>query len=53
MKVMVLGGTGFIGCHLVKRLANNGFDVVVPVRKESNKGKLVSRFSASGGGRFT
>ena len=41
MKVMVLGGTGFIGCHLVERLAKNGFDVVVPVRKES-KGKTSS-----------
>ncbi len=40
MKVMVLGGTGFIGSHLVKRLANNGFDVVVPVRKESNRESL-------------
>ena len=37
MKVMVLGGTGFIGCHLVERLANNGFDVVIPVRKESKR----------------
>lgn len=41
MKVMVLGGTGFIGSHLVERLAKNGFDVVVPVRKES-KGKTPS-----------
>src|SRR4030042_5622584 len=37
MKVMVLGGTGFIGRHLVERLANNGFDVVVPVRRESSR----------------
>jgi len=40
MRVLVLGGTGFIGSHLVKRLANNGFDVVVPVRKESNRESL-------------
>ncbi len=37
MKVMVLGGTGFIGCHLVERLTSNGFDVIVPVRKESKR----------------
>jgi len=37
MKVMVLGGTGFIGCHLIERLSKNGFDVVVPLRKESKK----------------
>jgi nucleoside-diphosphate-sugar epimerase len=40
MKVMVLGGTGFIGRHLVERLANNGFDVVIPVRKESKRESL-------------
>jgi nucleoside-diphosphate-sugar epimerase len=40
MKVMVLGGTGFIGSHLVERLANNGFDVVVPARKESKRKSL-------------
>ena len=34
---MVLGGTGFIGSHLVERLAKNGFDVILPVRKESKK----------------
>ena len=37
MRVLVLGGTGFIGRHLVERLANNGFDVVVPVRRESSR----------------
>lgn len=37
MKVMVFGGTGFIGSHLVERLVYNGFDVVVPVRKESKR----------------
>ena len=37
---MVLGGTGFIGCHLVERLAKNGFNVVAPVRKESKNKTL-------------
>lgn len=40
MRVLVLGGTGFIGRHLVERLANNGFDVVVPARNESKRKSL-------------
>jgi UDP-glucose 4-epimerase len=34
--VLVTGGTGFIGKHLVKALANNGYLVKVLVRKSSN-----------------
>ncbi len=33
MRVVVTGGTGFIGSHLVERLSSNGARVVVPVRK--------------------
>ncbi len=42
MKVLVAGGTGFIGSHLVDRLVKKGFDVVVPVRPSSNKKYLPS-----------
>ncbi len=33
MRVVVTGGTGFIGSHLVERLSNHGARVIVPVRK--------------------
>ncbi len=33
MRVLVIGGTGFIGSHLVERLSTNGIPVTVPVRK--------------------
>jgi dTDP-glucose 4,6-dehydratase len=36
MKVFVAGGTGFIGSHLVDRLANLGLNVIVPARKSSS-----------------
>ena len=36
MKVLVTGGTGFIGGFLVNRLVEEGHDVKVLVRKTSN-----------------
>jgi nucleoside-diphosphate-sugar epimerase len=36
MRVLVSGGTGFIGSHLVEKLVKNSFDVVVPLRKTSS-----------------
>lgn len=35
-KIFVTGSTGFIGSHLVKRLAKDGNSIVVLVRKESS-----------------
>ena len=43
MKVLVTGGTGFIGSHLVDRLVEANHNVLVPVRKESNIKWLPSR----------
>lgn len=40
VKVLVAGGTGFIGSHLAQRLAGEGHRVVVPVRKESRATRL-------------
>ena len=36
LKILVTGGTGFIGSHLIERLHGAGHMVVVPVRKGSN-----------------
>jgi NADH dehydrogenase len=36
MTVVVFGGTGFIGSHLVARLAARGVRVLVPTRRHSN-----------------
>ena len=34
MKVLVLGGTGAIGMHLVHLLSNNGVETIVTSRKQ-------------------
>ena len=31
--VLVVGGSGFVGSHLVRRLAGRGLRVVVPTRR--------------------
>lgn len=36
MKILVTGATGFLGSHLVSRLAQNGDEVIALVRKTSN-----------------
>lgn len=36
MRVLVAGGTGFIGSHLVGRLVKQGMELIVPVRKKSS-----------------
>ena len=41
-KILVTGATGFIGMHLVKRLADQGHEVICLVRSTSNRRKLQS-----------
>lgn len=38
LKVLVIGGTGFIGSNLVKKLIDRGFNVYVYIRPESSIG---------------
>jgi nucleoside-diphosphate-sugar epimerase len=41
IKILVTGGAGFIGSHLVKRLINSGFDVVVIDNLSTGKEKNI------------
>jgi len=43
MKALVIGGTGFIGSHIVKYLIANGIEVRVLIRRESNIGHLADK----------
>lgn len=35
-KVLVLGGTGFVGCHVCEKLQRAGWSVTVPTRRAAN-----------------
>lgn len=39
MKILVTGGTGFIGSHLVERLVKEGHEITVLVKKQSENSK--------------
>lgn len=40
MKIFITGGTGFVGSHLIKKLAREGHQLFVLARTESNAGFL-------------
>src|ERR1035437_10211867 len=40
-KVMVLGGTGFVGAHVCEKLVRQGWHVTVPTRRRSNARHLL------------
>jgi NADH dehydrogenase len=39
-KILVLGGTGFVGAHLCEKLVRQGWHVTVPTRRRSNAMQL-------------
>ena len=43
--VLVTGGTGFVGSHLILNLLNKGYQVKVLVRKTSNRNLILKPFS--------
>jgi len=40
-KILVLGGTGFVGAHVCEKLAREGWQVTVPTRRRSNATHLI------------
>ena len=43
MKILVTGGTGFIGSHTVVELLNEGYDVVIVDNLYNSKAMVVDR----------
>ena len=41
-KIMVLGGTGFVGAHVCEKLVREGWRVTVPTRRRSNAQHLLT-----------
>ena len=38
--VVIFGGSGFVGNHLTRRLAKNGYRIIIPYQKQANESKL-------------
>ena len=38
--IVILGGAGFIGKHLIRRLAKNGYKIIVPYQKSIQEAKI-------------
>jgi len=46
-KVLVTGGTGFLGLNIILNLLNRGYDVKTTIRKESGKNRIMKVLSAN------
>lgn len=51
MKILVTGGTGFIGSHTVVELLNAGYDVVIADNLYNSKALVVDRIETITGRR--
>jgi len=38
--IVIFGGAGFVGKHLIRRLAKNGYKIIVPYQKSTSEAKL-------------
>ena len=38
--IVIFGGAGFVGKHLIRRLAKCGYKIIVPYQKSTSEGKL-------------
>ena len=38
--VVIFGGSGFIGQHIVRRIAKKGYKIIVPYQRSTNEAKL-------------
>jgi len=38
--VLIFGGSGFVGKHIIRRIAKNGYKIIIPYQKQANEAKL-------------
>ena len=38
--VLIFGGSGFVGKHIIRRLAKNGYKIIIPHNNQANEAKL-------------
>ena len=38
--IVIFGGAGFVGKHLIRRLAKNGYKIIVPYQKSIQEAKI-------------
>ena len=38
--VIIFGGFGFVGRHIIRRLAKFGYKIIVPYQRNSNEAKI-------------
>ena len=46
--IVIFGGAGFIGKHLIRRLAKNGYKIIVPYQKSIQEAKKIRLLGVTG-----